>query len=141
MIKNAINDKMSEKDYQESLTQLRLRIRENIDRCLLEIGSYIIIGSVDFLLASLAAAAGYPVASVPLGFADFNGRAFDMHIFARAHEERRIFQVVSAWHATFSSCVDASSAFSLKTRTQQMRVLFKDEQCPLLVSQPREFPE
>ena len=87
---------MSEQDYQESLSQLRLRTRENIDQCLSETGSHVIIGPADSLLVSLAAAAGYPVASVPLGFADFNSRAFGMHIIARAHEEGRIFQIMSA---------------------------------------------
>ena len=101
VIKKAIDDNMSEKDYQESLSQLRSRSRENIDRCLLETGSHVIIGPADSLLVSLAAAAGYPIASVPLGFADFNGRAFGMNIVARAHEEGRIFQAMSAWHATF----------------------------------------
>lgn len=102
VIKNAVNDNMSEKDYQESLSRLRSHTRENINRFLLETGSHVIIGPADSLLVSLAAAAGYPIASVPLGFADFNGRAFGMHIVARAHEEGRMFQVMSAWHATFS---------------------------------------
>ena len=101
VIKKAIDDDMSEKHYQESLNELRSRTQENIDRCLSETGSHVIIGPADSLLVSLAAAAGYPVASVPLGFADFNGRPFGMHIIARAHEEGRIFQVMSAWHATF----------------------------------------
>ena len=60
-----------------------------------------IIGPADSLLVSLAAAAGYPTATVPLGFADFNGRAFSVSIVARTHEEGRIFQAMSAWHATF----------------------------------------
>ena len=101
VIKKAVDDNMSEKSYQESLSELRSRSRENIDRCLLETGSHVIMGPADSLLVSLAAAAGYPIASVPLGFATFNGRAFGMHIIARAHEEGRIFQVMSAWHATF----------------------------------------
>lgn len=101
MIEKAIDDNMSEKHYQESLSALRSRTKENIDRCLWETGSHVIIGPADSLLVSLAAAAGYPIASVPLGFADFNGRAFGMHIIARAHEEGTIFQVMSAWHATF----------------------------------------
>ena len=101
MIKKAIDDDMSEKHYQESLNKLRSCTKENIDKCLSETRSHVIIGPADSLLVSLAAAAGYPVASVPLGFANFNGRAFGMHIIARAHEEGRIFQVMSAWHATF----------------------------------------
>ena len=44
---------------------------------------------------------GLHIANVQLGFADFNGRAIGMNIVARAHEEGRIFQAMSAWHATF----------------------------------------
>lgn len=73
---------MSEKYYQESLSELRSRSRENIDKCMLETGSHVIIGPANSLLVSLAAAVGYPIASVPLGFASFNGRAFGMHIIA-----------------------------------------------------------
>ena len=55
------------------------------------------MGRADARIASVAAAAGYPVATVPLGFADFNGRAFGMNIIAPAGKEYEIFRVMSAW--------------------------------------------
>ena len=52
-------------------------------------------------MASVAAAASYPVGVMPLGFADFNGRAFGMNIIARSGEEHKILHAMSAWEATF----------------------------------------
>ena len=59
------------------------------------------MGPADARIASVAAAAGYPVATVPLGFADFNGRAFGMNLIARENEEGTLLQVMSAWEKTF----------------------------------------
>ena len=52
-------------------------------------------------MASVAAIAGFPVATVPLGFADFNGRPFGMNIFAPANAEKMMLRVMSAWEASF----------------------------------------
>ncbi|UPL02693.1 hypothetical protein LCI18_013627 [Fusarium solani-melongenae] len=42
-----------------------------------------------------------PFGNLPLGFADFNGRPFSLHAIAPANEEAKIFQVMSAWEASF----------------------------------------
>lgn len=55
------------------------------------------MGPAGARIASVAAIAGYGVASVPLGFADFNGRAFGMNIIAPKGSESKILQVMSAW--------------------------------------------
>jgi amidase len=55
----------------------------------------------DSRFASVGAAAGFPVGNLPLGFADFNGRPFSLHAIAPANEEVKIFQVMSAWEASF----------------------------------------
>ena len=53
-------------------------------------------------MASVAAAAVYPIGVMPLGFAnDFNGRAFGVNIIARDGEEDKILHAMSAWEATF----------------------------------------
>ena len=72
-----------------------------IQKSLHENGIDVIMGPADARIASVAAAAGYPVATVPLGFADFNGRAFGMNIIAPAGQEHEIFRVMSAWETTF----------------------------------------
>lgn len=52
------------------------------------------------MFASMASAAGHLVASMPLGFADFNGRAFGVQVLAKTGEEDKILPVMSAWEAT-----------------------------------------
>ena len=37
---------------------------------------------------------------MPLGFADFNGRAFGVQVLAKTGEEDKILPVMSAWEAT-----------------------------------------
>ena len=51
-------------------------------------------------MASVAAVAGYPVASVPLGYADVNGRAFGMNMIAKAGEEAKMLEIMSAWEVS-----------------------------------------
>ncbi|KAI0389119.1 amidase signature domain-containing protein [Xylariaceae sp. FL0594] len=63
----------------------------------------VIMASGESTLTTIAANAGYPIASVPLGFAaSYNGRPFGMDIMARNGEEARIFDVMAAWEATFT---------------------------------------
>ena len=45
--------------------------------------------------------AGYPIASVPLGFSSYNGRPHGMEIMARNGEEEKMFEVMSAWETLF----------------------------------------
>ena len=45
--------------------------------------------------------AGYPIATMPLGYLDFNGRPFGLCIIARAHQDALLLKVLSAWEATF----------------------------------------
>lgn len=59
------------------------------------------MGPADARMASVAAAAGFPVGTVPLGYANFNGRAFGMNIIAAAGQESKMIEVMSAWENTF----------------------------------------
>ena len=92
---------MSDERYKQGLEITRSRARTAIQKSLDENGIDVIMGPADARIASVAAAAGYPVATVPLGFADFNGRAFGMNIIAPANQEHEIFRVMSAWETTF----------------------------------------
>ena len=38
---------------------------------------------------------------MPLGYLDFNGRAFGMVALAAAHQEATLFKVMGAWDASF----------------------------------------
>jgi len=44
---------------------------------------------------------GYPIASLPLGYLELNGRPFGMAALASAHQEATLIKVQSAWEATF----------------------------------------
>ena len=92
---------MSDERYKRGLEVTRSRTRTATQKSLNEMGIDVIMGPADARIASVAAAAGYPVATVPLGFADFNGRAFGMNFIAPANQEHEIFRVMSAWETTF----------------------------------------
>lgn len=49
----------------------------------------------------LTSVTGYPIASLPLGYLDFNGRPFGMAALASGHQEGTLIKVQSAWEATF----------------------------------------
>lgn len=45
---------------------------------------------------------GYPGATLPVGYLNFNGRPFGLQIIAKAHqEEGLLIQAQSSWEATF----------------------------------------
>ena len=92
---------MSDERYKRGLESTRSRTSTSIQKSLDENRIDVIMGPADARMASVAAAAGYPVATVPLGFADFNGRAFGMNVIAPAGQEHEIFRVMSAWETTF----------------------------------------
>lgn len=101
VLEGALDSSMSEADFQKALNSLRSHAQGEITKSLADYNIDVILGPADARMASVAAAAGYPVGVVPLGFADFNGRAFGMNIIARAGEEDKIFETMSAWAATF----------------------------------------
>jgi len=43
---------------------------------------------------------GYPVCGMPLGYLDYNGRAFGMSAVARRGQDALLVKVMSAWEAT-----------------------------------------
>ncbi|VUC23593.1 unnamed protein product [Clonostachys rosea] len=93
--------KMSEEIYQRNSKALRVAARSAVKQALQDGGVDVILGPCDSRLDSVASAAGYPLGNLPLGYADFNGRGFSLHAMAPVGEEGKIFQVMSAWEATF----------------------------------------
>jgi len=92
---------MTDDAYNHGLKLLRGTATAGIQKTFKDYGVDVIMGPADARIASVAAAAGYPVATVPLGFADFNGRAFGMNILAGPGDEGKILRVMSAWAVTF----------------------------------------
>lgn len=98
---NGLNDNMTNEKYHSGLAHLRQSVRHAVDLYLKESNADVIMASGGTLLPSIAAGAGYPIGSVPLGFSTYNGRPFGMEIMSRNSEEENIFQVMSARETTF----------------------------------------
>lgn len=107
-------------EYEAHLQNVRDTARSRgIDQVLKQNGLDVIIGPADSQLTKIAAAAGeefrprkemcveltiagYPIASLPLDYLEYNGRGFGMVAIAGANEEAKLFEVMSAWDAMFS---------------------------------------
>lgn len=92
---------MSEETWKKGSMHVRTKAAESIKKLLRAYSLDVIMSPADARMASVAAAAGFPVATVPLGYADFNGRAFGMHLMASPGSERRMLEVMNAWEASF----------------------------------------
>ena len=90
-----------------------------IDHILDKYGVDVLIGQIDSKMMSYAASTGksilfmvvvrsqsingtgYPIATMPLGYLEFNGRPFGLCGIARAHQDTVLLKVQSAREATF----------------------------------------
>ncbi|KAL6399341.1 Amidase [Ilyonectria robusta] len=102
VFENGLKDNTTDEEYHISLDYLRRSVRETMEKLWAETGTDVIMASGESNLTTTAAAAGYPIASVPLGFSTFNGRPYGLEIVARNGAEDKLFQVMSAWEATFA---------------------------------------
>ncbi|KAK0717600.1 amidase family protein [Lasiosphaeria miniovina] len=90
----ALSAKMPEEEYYKLINTARDRSgKQGIDKVLEENEVDIIMGPSDGPLFCISGTAGYPVASLPLGYLDFNGRPFGL--------QKALIQAQSAWEATF----------------------------------------
>ncbi|KAJ8132506.1 hypothetical protein O1611_g1116 [Lasiodiplodia mahajangana] len=88
--------------YKKCLEHLQLVARDQgIEYALRKNNVDVIIGPADSELASIAAAAGYPIATMPLSYLKLNGRPFGVVALASANEEKKLIQTMSAWESTF----------------------------------------
>ncbi|KAJ8128010.1 hypothetical protein O1611_g5628 [Lasiodiplodia mahajangana] len=93
--------KISDEKYAEGVELIRKVAKINgIDKILAEYDLDIILGPIDGRIPTIAAAAGYPVGTMPLGYSVSNGRPFGMCIVAAAGQEGKMLQAMSAWEAT-----------------------------------------
>jgi len=104
---DAQKDEMSRDDFDAAVRHMRKHARDPITKALEEYGVDLIVGPADGRIASTAACAGYPVGTVPLGFAEFNGRAFGLNIIAPSDSEGNILAFMSAWERTFPNSREA----------------------------------
>ncbi len=92
---------MTEEKYAEGVKTIREAAGVNgIDKTLAEFNLDVIIGPMDGRIPTVAAAAGYPVGTMPLGYSSTDGRAFWACIISGAGGEAKILKAMSAWYAT-----------------------------------------
>jgi amidase len=110
---------LTDTQYQQHLKKLRQISRdEGIDYILDKYGADVIIGPADsglsshasgsgtssvqlYFITSLTISLGYPIAGMPLGYLDINGRAFGLVALARKHQEATLIRFLYAWDDTF----------------------------------------
>lgn len=101
LLENALTDTLPPAKYAQGIKIIRQAARTNgIDKTLADHHLDVIIGPMDGRIPTIAAAAGCPVGTMPMGCSMTNGRAFGACIIAAAHGEAKILRAMSAWHAT-----------------------------------------
>ncbi|EGX88875.1 amidase, putative [Cordyceps militaris CM01] len=99
-LESILEEKVNPK-FEEIIKEMREEARARIDGALDKFGVDVILSQSDGRMASLAAAAGYAVSALPLGYADFNGRAWGVNAVAGARGEAKMLELMSVWEATF----------------------------------------
>ncbi|KAK4064443.1 hypothetical protein Trihar35433_7960 [Trichoderma harzianum] len=97
-LESALQCNISAAENAETLAFLRkLAGPDGIDQILNLFELDAIASLADSPLSSVASAAGYPIATMPLGILDMNGRPFGISMTASKHQEKKLFQIMSAW--------------------------------------------
>ncbi|TGO31342.1 hypothetical protein BPAE_0001g02420 [Botrytis paeoniae] len=113
LLESASEDKMPEEKYAEGVSLIREAAKTNgIDKTIHQFGLDIIIGPVDDRIPTIAAAAGYPVGTVPLGYSQTNGRPFGLAVVALGNEEHKILQFMTAWDEFTPSPTEPGKKFA-----------------------------
>ncbi|KAL6824616.1 amidase signature enzyme [Trichoderma sp. SZMC 28015] len=101
-LENTLKSSLTEEKRQEIVSFTRKIAKDDgFDRIFEETAAEVLIGPLDGRIVTIAAAAGYPAGVAPLGYADnYNGRAYGVVIVAKARDEGKILQAMSAWEET-----------------------------------------
>ncbi|KAM7188507.1 amidase signature enzyme [Naviculisporaceae sp. PSN 640] len=96
-LEDSLASDISATDNAKNLAMVRELAQQGINEALDAYKLDAIASLADSPLASIASAAGYPIATMPLGIMDLNGRPFGICMIARAGEEKNLFRIMSAW--------------------------------------------
>ncbi|KAI0202642.1 amidase signature domain-containing protein [Astrocystis sublimbata] len=95
---DTIDHPITIEEYQSAMTVCRQVSRENgIDKVLSEHDLDLVAFPMDSPCPRVAAAAGYPIATLPMGTLDYNGRPFGLAIIAQQGREELMFSFMSAF--------------------------------------------
>lgn len=75
---------------------------QGIDNTMTAHGLDVILGPMDGRIPTIAAAAGYPVGTMPLGYSKTNGRPFGMCVVASAGHEDKSLRAMRSWDASIA---------------------------------------
>ena len=89
-------------DFVRKLNVIRTHARRAIKDTLEAQSLDAIVSLADARMASVASLAGFAIGAMPLGYADFNGRAWGLTIITGVDGEKKMLDVMSAWESTFS---------------------------------------
>ena len=101
LLESTASSKMTQEEYEKILCSWRRNAITSINKTFMDNNLNVIIGPEDARFSTVAMAAGFPVGAMPLGLAEFNGRAFGMEVIARAGGEDQILRFMSAWETLF----------------------------------------
>ncbi|KAL7935680.1 amidase signature domain-containing protein [Trichoderma chlorosporum] len=97
-LENALQCNISAAEHAKTLASLRkLAGPDGIDQILNQFQLDAIASLADSPMSSIASASGYPIATMPLGVLDLNGRPFGISMLAGKYQEKKLFQIMSAW--------------------------------------------
>lgn len=82
---------------------LRSRARTVLDTAFDEGEVHLLVGTCESAFCVHAAAAGYPVAAVPLSTLKYNGRPFGLCVIARSDGEEALLRFMAAYEAAMPS--------------------------------------
>jgi amidase len=86
---------------EEAADNARARARKRLDDTFSKHDIDVIVGPGDSPMTNYAASAGYPIATLPVGVLEFNGRPFGLTVIAKAHGEPMLIKLQSAWEKLF----------------------------------------
>ncbi len=101
-LEDAVKNPISDDDYAKAIASLRKNNKDGgLDKVIADYDIDVLLGPPTGRLATISAVSGYPIATVPLGYANFNGRAFGLALTAQSSREDLLLSVMSAWESTF----------------------------------------
>ncbi|KAH6635528.1 amidase signature domain-containing protein [Chaetomium sp. MPI-SDFR-AT-0129] len=101
-ILDALHHKFKCTDYEAAKTTLQKEALENGVRRIMEENRLdAIIGPTDGPLASISAAIGGPIATMPAGVLNWHGRPFGLSVMTLPKHDGVLLKVMSAWEVTF----------------------------------------
>ncbi|KAF2109934.1 amidase signature domain-containing protein [Lophiotrema nucula] len=102
ILEKDIDYKLDNITSEEAKKGFRARARRRIDNVLEDHDINVLIAPSDSPITNFVAAAGYPLATLPLNILDFNGRPFGLTAITKAHGEPELVKLQSAWEKVFT---------------------------------------